>query len=436
MTSDGMPSPSTVTTLDDALICRLIGAATRRVVMVSPGVSVKVADSLAAAWQRLPANSVSVILDVDAEVCRLGYGAEKSISILQAAASARGQTLCHEPGVRIGLLVVDDQTVVFSPTPLLIECSVSDSKPPVGGELDLSAAPSAATMPNAIFLGAPPAALAAELGLDVTDPSQRTLGLDPVNSAKLGALAADLAANPPLSFDVARYERVFNARIEFVELSVTGCSVSKKTISLPDDLLPLAVESKNRQRVQAKFRVLDENDTIGGDKELSERAILNKRKQIAETYLKPLKGFGVAILRSNRAAFEKEVEELRKLVNLFSNGIRAKLEALIAQNVESLVNDLLPALQSQEMFPRRWIATLGLFPSPDQCRQQLTRDILHHVGNSNDLVEAMAVTVVFKGITYQTLKQPEFIALASKAFPSLPLSEEYNAARSQEGPPS
>lgn len=425
-----MNPQSTVTTLNDALMCRLIAAAIRRVVLVSPGVSVPVAESLAAAWERLPVNSVSVILDIDPEVCRLGYGDEKSIHLLQAAASARGQTLCHEPGVRIGLLVVDDQTVVFSPTPLLIECSPIDSKPLHADELDFNAASgSPLAKPNAIFLGATPATLAAELGLDANDPAQRTLGLDPVNLSKLGALTADLAANPPLSFDVARYERVFNARIEFVELKVIGCSVSKHTASIPSDLMGLADPDADK-RLRSSFKVIGAEDAVDEEGKLSEKSIDDQRKRIADEYLISLPRFGTVILRSNRPAFEKQIKELEENVKTFGEALKSRLHGIIESNIQKLATTLLPKVAQTP--PKRWKRFLGDSPSPELCRRQLELDLRNAFGTADELIRDMNVSCLFKGVTYQTLTDPDFRKLVKEKIPTLELMQEYDAARAAE----
>lgn len=427
-----MKQPPSVTTLDDSLMCRLIAAASRRVVMVSPGVSLQVAKAVADAWQRLPANSVSVILDVDPEVCRLGYGAADSIPLLQEAACARGQTLCHEPGVRIGLLVVDDQTIVFSPTPLLIECSPSDVKPLLGDELDFDARLNASSSkPNAIFLGAPPSVLAAELGLDPTDPSQRTLGLDPVNSARLGALAADLAANPPLSFDVARYERVFNARIEFVELKVTGCSISKHTASIPSDLMGLADPDADK-RLRSSFKVISAEDTVDPDGKLSEQTIDEMRKRIADDYLISLPNFGTVILRSNRAAFETEIATLEQTVEAFGAALKNRLHEIIETNIQKLIVTLLP--KTIQAPPKRWKRFVGDKPTPEQCQRQLEQDLRNAFGTAEQLIREMKVSLLFKGVTYQTLTDPDFRQLVKEKIPTLELMQEYDAARSRSEP--
>ena len=113
-----MPSIQTIT--DDHLI-DAIQAAKQRVVYVAPGIWPEVAQPLAKAWQRLGAEQVSVILDIDAEVCRFGYGSIDGLNILKKAADHLGQAIGHEPGIRICIVIADEQTFIFSPTPRLIE---------------------------------------------------------------------------------------------------------------------------------------------------------------------------------------------------------------------------------------------------------------------------------------------------------------------------
>jgi len=67
-----MDSQKTFTNIDDDGLVDRITRATQRVVFVAPGLRKKVAEALAEALIRLPGR-VTVVLDVDAEVCRLGY---------------------------------------------------------------------------------------------------------------------------------------------------------------------------------------------------------------------------------------------------------------------------------------------------------------------------------------------------------------------------
>src|SRR4051812_42156101 len=91
---------------DDQLVA-IISGTRRRLIFAAPGVSKLVSTAIAKIWRSLP-SGVSIILDVDPNVCRLGYGTVEGLEQLQRTATELGAVLCHEPGIRIGLVVSDD----------------------------------------------------------------------------------------------------------------------------------------------------------------------------------------------------------------------------------------------------------------------------------------------------------------------------------------
>lgn len=113
----------TFTSVDDRVLCQAIVRARSRLVFIAPGIRPPVAEALANAMKIVPTTAIHLVLDVDAEVCRLGYGDKdfKGMELLQAAAARHALTVNHHPGVRIGLLIADDTTLIYSPTPELIE---------------------------------------------------------------------------------------------------------------------------------------------------------------------------------------------------------------------------------------------------------------------------------------------------------------------------
>jgi hypothetical protein len=99
-------------------------------VYVAPGISKPVVDAIGDAHRAKPNLLATVIVDLDPEVYRLGYGTEEGLRALQALAALQHLELRQQPGLRVGLLVTDQQTLVYSPTPLLIEAgSTSEEKP-------------------------------------------------------------------------------------------------------------------------------------------------------------------------------------------------------------------------------------------------------------------------------------------------------------------
>ena len=69
-----------ITASDDSLM-NLIQSARTRLAVIAPAITTPVAQALAARMADLPALSLTVILDADAEVYRMGYGDAEALEI-------------------------------------------------------------------------------------------------------------------------------------------------------------------------------------------------------------------------------------------------------------------------------------------------------------------------------------------------------------------
>jgi hypothetical protein len=397
--------------ITSADVIAAIRAARVKVVFLAPGITPDVSTALSVAWQSLGPEAVTVILDVDPEVVRLGYGTLEGLESIQQAAAKLGQAVCHQPGVRICVVVADDQSLIFTPTPLLVEAG--------------STQPS---RPNGVALQNTPKTLGDELGIGDEGQARRAIGLKVVPTQDVEAVKKDLKDNPPLKFDISRKERVFNARLEFVEFELEGCFISRHTVTIPPDLLRITrMDKETRAKLRSSFRLVEESDIIDAKNKMSEKTLRDERQRIAKKFLVPIKGYGTVMLRANKEAFEKEVDGLRTKVSAFSVALREKLADIYEANAKRLTKALLPAVAKKP--PENWTRVLGTNPDRAAIEQHLRQTLLDSFGNPEDLLGAMQVNLVFKGITYGTLTAPEFVKLASAAFPQIKIHEEYDAAR-------
>jgi len=62
------------------------------------------------------------------------------------------------------------------------------------------------------------------------------------DTGKFNEIKKSLKANPPLEPDIQRKMKVYNAKIQFVELKFTGINIQVKKVSLPQNTLPLKNE--------------------------------------------------------------------------------------------------------------------------------------------------------------------------------------------------
>jgi hypothetical protein len=91
-------------------IAEFVRTVRRRVALCVPAMKVEVANALAEAAGKVGHDAVRVVMDCDEEVFRLGYGEIEAMRKLNAAKIDVRQG----PGLRAGLLVVDDQAWAFT----------------------------------------------------------------------------------------------------------------------------------------------------------------------------------------------------------------------------------------------------------------------------------------------------------------------------------
>ena len=114
---------------DEALV-DLIDSARTRLVVIAPALTKSVADALSRRLDDLGQLSVTVILDADPEVYRLGFGDEQALDAIRAASAKNLFDLREQPGVRIGVVISDATTMVYSPVSKNIEAgSMTIEKP-------------------------------------------------------------------------------------------------------------------------------------------------------------------------------------------------------------------------------------------------------------------------------------------------------------------
>ena len=404
-----MSEPTAITTVDDAYLCEIIGSVNRRLVYMTPGMSDQVSEAVCKKWSQLPPEAVNIIVDVDPEVCRMGFGTITALKKLHDQAKQVGSAIHEQAGVRIALLIADDVTLFFAPTPLLIEGG-SDTQ----------------VRPNAVRLNLVPKDIAKDMGLAEAG-GVATVGTTSISPQKILETTNDLVRNPPMKFDIARKIRVFNSQIEFVEFELRGHQIGKKKVNIPSDLLGLAKDDKTKKLLHSSFQLIDDEDA-----KISGKEITDEKEKIARDFLINLPNFGNVILRSKKDEFEAAVEKLKKQIVAFQKELEVKLQQAIDKNRTSLVNALAPAVIAQT--PERWNKFLPSEPTDAEIREVLDCELAEQFGSAEANLKKIDVSLIFKGVTYETLNDPEFVKIVKKKMPILKLYEEYDAAKeSQRG---
>jgi len=380
-------------------LVELIKLARKRLVVVSPALTDQVAGALAARLPELGNLAITVIVDADPEVYRLGYGAETALDKIRDASQRNMFDLRVQNGVRIGLVISDEVMMIFAPVPQYIEAgSISVEKPNAiiisGGETDRLA--------DAAGAGTAEAAAKQEIG---------TQALTPV---AVQAVKADLKANPPQPFDVARALRVFSSKVQYVELEVANYRFNSRQVPLPPELLDVSDDRLRKQissRIRApaaglgKLKVAVKTPEKTETVEVDDKWLAAERKRIEDEFTFIVPHFGRVILSTDRAAFDLEIGRFKESLESYHKAILSALEGIKADFEQSLLKEYLPRWQAH---PPANFGRYGLEPTVKNLEREL-RTIVQGLFQKAISLEPPQVRVIYKNIAPESVHDSNFV---------------------------
>ena len=405
----------TFTNVDDRVLCEVIAQARQRLVFVAPGIRPLVAQALASAMPLVPAAAIHLVLDVDAEVCRLGYGDKdfKGMELLQAAAARHHLTVNHHPGIRIGLLIADDTTLIYSPTPELIE---AESHQP--------------DKPNAIILrNELPPQLASACAVGSEGFATVEIGLDPIDNRTVEAVKQDLQDRPPKEFNVARIERVFSSMLQYVELKIEDYKLTSRSLLLNPELFGVR-DAEVVRRLTNRYHLFAETDALTVEishvdedakpdaekpkEKFGPLSIDRERKRIKQRFVIEAGRYGTLILRRNVTDFEKQIKVLEAKISEYRTAVQEQIETRIQEIVDELLAALLERLKAAP--PDHWHSRfLGKQPTDEDIKRLFREDVQGEVSRVKTDFKPKVFTA-YKDVTYQTFKDEKFRELMENRF--------------------
>lgn len=403
---------STFQEVNDASLIKLIGEAQQRVVFVAPGVHQAVAEALGQRLAEVDRLQVTVVIDPDEDVCRIGYGDAKGLELLSRYADRQSFALMAQPGLRVGVLLVDDITLVWSPTPRSVESA------PLG-----SATTPTERSPNGLLLGANPGEqLAHAVSAAGTDtlPFDAEVGVEVVTQDRVQKTLDGLAKNPPIPVDLARITRVFSTKLQFVEFTVKGAKFSKRELKIDNDYMNADIQGELKGLVESRLRafgdfreeevevpafnngheVFDSSQKRLIEK-VSEASLQRQRNELERRYLFNVPGFGRLVAKDDKQDLERLVAAYRVQLEAYSEAIRQRLDEQASKIIDEAA---------------KLVAERAARTGSKLDEQQLRNGIQKSLDRTKD--EVPEVKLVFKDVTYEQTKNPEFRAKVDKALPA------------------
>src|SRR5438874_1606055 len=184
--------------LSSDVIARLISDAQTRVCYVAPGIQDAVAAAICSGIVSNPKLRISVSVDFNEAVFRMGYGSLKAVQQLNES----DIEVVNSPGLRAAVLIVDDVGWVFTPTALYLEPEPHSEETP--NAIRLTQEQIAAV----VLRISPKEKEAAVLEATSEDARQELetiipeIGNEPVTQTEFEIVKGRLEQVPPVKFDV------------------------------------------------------------------------------------------------------------------------------------------------------------------------------------------------------------------------------------------
>lgn len=424
---------STFQEVNDASLMKLICKAQQRIVFVAPGVHEAVAKALVKRVAEIDRLQVTVVIDPDEDVCRIGYGDAKGLELLSIYADRQCLALMAQRGLRVGVLLVDDVTLVWSPTPRSVESA------PLG-----NAATPTEGAPNGLLLGANPSEqLAHAVSAAGTErlPLDAEIGVEVVTKDCVRKTLDGLAKNPPIPVDLARITRVFSTKLQFAEFTVKGAKFSKRELKVSNDYMNADIQGDLKGLVESRLRAFGDfrdeevevpafnngNEIFDSSQKrlkekVSEASLQRQRNELERRYLFNVPGFGRLIAKDDKQDLERLVAAYREQLKAYSEAIRQGLDAQAGKIIDEAA---------------KLIAERAARTGSKLDEKQLRDSIQKSLERTKD--EVPEVKLVFKDVTYEQTKNPEFRAKVDKALPAAKRKQmgdwnhDFDAAKAADG---
>jgi hypothetical protein len=408
-------SESLFCSIGSAFMADYIRGAQRSVCYAAPGIQIEPANAIAELAERFGPELVTVCLDFDERVMRMGFGDLRAVKILRDA----GVIVRSTPGLRTGLIIVDDDGYIFTPTALYLETDQRPSEAPNALRLShdqvtealarLSPAAKAIAM---VFAKSPEEReRIREQAVEV--PSEE------VANSQFDAVVQKLKDAPPVQFDVARQVRVFEPYLQYVELNLTGAAIQRHRIAIPKSIQNLGADAGVQSRLNTTF------DLIERESFLSSKPIEDELNAIRKNFTRSLgKQHGRVLLKAQKPLLEKRLTELQSKLENFQAAVKEKLQKHLDDSREEIIQYYVPrVLESPpDAFAGQLLTDK---PTENDARKWLSRQLDGVFPTAEQLIKKMELNRTYKDVTFETLNREDFLPLIKDAFPDADWEKAY-----------
>jgi hypothetical protein len=399
--------------LDTAAIAAAIRAAQHSVCYAAPGIQDEPAKAMVETAKRIGPELITVCLDFDERVMRMGFGDLAAVKFLREA----GVVVNSTPGLRTGLVIVDHQGYIFTPTALYLEAEDRPADAPNAMRLS----PDQVTEALARLS---PAAKAIAIALAKTDEEREHIRQQvvevasvPVADEAVAEIGRRLEEAPPVRFDVARQVRVFNAYLPYVELKLTGAAIQRHRLAIPSSIQRLGGSKDLEGRLRTTFDLIEE----GG--QLSSKSLEDALNEIRKNFTQSLgKVHGRVVLKAAKPHLEERLSKFREELRGHQEMVEKELQGQLDESRKQIVDYFVPAVVAS---PPDAMRGQFLKFGEAEARVWLDGELDRVFPKAEALIQKMQLDVRYKDVTFETLNRKDFLDAIKNAFSRIDWDQAY-----------
>jgi hypothetical protein len=359
---------------------------------------------------------LTVSLDFDDRVMRMGYGNVDAVKLLLDA----GIAVQSSPGLRTALVVVDNEGYIFTPTALYLEAEPTD------GAASNAVRMSGEQVSQALARLSPAAKTIAIAQAKTPEAKQHIEALTvdvvsaPITPEKLAEVTSSLETAPPVRFDLARQVRVFEPYLQYVELSLTGAAIQRHRMAIPEKIQNLGGSEELENRLRTTFELIEKGS------KLSSKPLEDALNEIRKNFTPSLgKDHGRVVLKAAKPHLVTRLKEFRIKLEAHQKSVAEDLqkhldtsrEQIVAYYLQRVIEAKPDAVRGQslngevsEMAAKRWLTGQldRVFPSAES------------------LIQEMKLEERYKDVTFETLNREDFLDSVKDAFPDVDWAKAYS----------
>ena len=429
--------------IDEEQLAEWIDGSKGSIRYLGPAITERLAQKILAAEKRTGQRN-RIVIELDDEMDRSGYGQTAGVRTLHNEQA----TIQHRSGLRVAALSAPGIGVVWSPIAervdpiervlvngILMEgvelgefqnwmCRMMGEQRPeqsaLHGERPDTSRPEEQVNRNPFIDGqeaigrVDSSAIGRDGVIDesVSEPiHQRLIPGEPevlvheVNEEKINSVETHLREHPPRNFKEEKQTEVYQDYVGFIEIHVTGSSLSEMTtLAIPKELTELGLETDLRNRLSERMRI-----DLSGSVDLGARDVNRRVDAFREIFTRQMgPPLGRIYKKSDWTIMQSKWAEIEFLVESANKKIQRSMHAAVEKIIKDAARDWAKAIDENPSVRKKVPYTV-----------EYIHELLLAQWNQKQRATRMGVQLYVKDLTWTTLNDPQVRTKIEEAYPGL-----------------